>query len=50
MLPIRHLSAYTGAGWLVAFCGDVLTMPGLSADPAAAHMDVDENGRTVGLW
>jgi formate--tetrahydrofolate ligase len=49
-LPIRRVSAYTGAGWLVAFCGDVLTMPGLSADPAAAHMDIDENGRTIGLW
>jgi formate--tetrahydrofolate ligase len=49
-LPIRRVSAYTGAGWLVAFCGDVLTMPGLSKDPAAAHMDIDKDGRTVGLW
>ncbi len=50
MLPIRRISAYTGAGWLVAFCGNVLTMPGLPADPAAAHIDIDKNGRTVGLW
>jgi formate--tetrahydrofolate ligase len=49
-LPIRRVSAYTGAGWLVAFCGDVLTMPGLPADPAAAHIDIDQDGRTVGLW
>jgi formate--tetrahydrofolate ligase len=49
-LPIRGVRAYTGAGWLVAFCGDVLTMPGLPADPAAAHIDVDDDGRTVGLW
>jgi formate--tetrahydrofolate ligase len=49
-LPIRGVRAYTGAGWLVAYCGDVLTMPGLPADPAAAHVDIDADGRTVGLW
>jgi formyltetrahydrofolate synthetase len=50
MLPIRALRAYTGAGWLTAFCGDVLTMPGLPADAAATHIDIDVAGRTVGLW
>ncbi len=49
-LPIRRLRAYTGARWLIAFCGDVLTMPGLPADPAAIHIDIDQDGRTVGLW
>ena len=49
-LPISRLQAYTGAGWLIAFCGDVPTMPGLPADPAAVHIDIDEDGRTVGLW
>jgi formate--tetrahydrofolate ligase len=49
-LPIRRVTAYTGAGWLVAFCGDVLTMPGLPKDPAGAHIEVDKNGRAVGLW
>jgi formate--tetrahydrofolate ligase len=49
-LPIRGVRAYTGAGWLVAYCGDVLTMPGLPADPAAAYIDIDADGRTVGLW
>src|SRR5262245_58528474 len=44
-LPIRRLRAYTGAGWLVAFCGDVLTMPGLPADPAAAQIDRSEERR-----
>jgi formate--tetrahydrofolate ligase len=48
-LPVRGLDAYTGAGWLVARCGDVMTMPGLPADPAAIHIDIDEGGRTVGL-
>jgi formate--tetrahydrofolate ligase len=48
-LPIRDLRPYTGAGWLVALCGDMQTMPGLSADPAALRIDIDEQGRTVGL-
>ena len=49
-LPIRGLDAYTGAGWLIARCGDVMTMPGLPAVPAAIDIDIDEDGRTVGLW
>jgi formate--tetrahydrofolate ligase len=49
-LPVRDLRAYTGAGWVVALCGDVMTMPGLSASPAASEIDIDEHGRTVGLF
>jgi formate--tetrahydrofolate ligase len=49
-LPVRDLRAYTGAGWVVALCGDVMTMPGLSASPAALEIDIDEQGRTVGLF
>ena len=48
-LPMRELRPYTGAGWLVVLCGDLMTMPGLSAAPAALGIDIDENGRTVGL-
>ena len=48
-LPIRELRAYTGAGWLVAICGDMMTMPGLNAHPAAFDIDIDEDGKTVGL-
>jgi formate--tetrahydrofolate ligase len=48
-LPVRELRAYTGAGWLVALCGDLMTMPGLSAHPAALDIDIDIEGRTVGL-
>ena len=43
-----YLSA--GAGFIVMVCGDVMTMPGLPAVPAAASIDVDENGRIVGLF
>jgi len=49
-VTIRDVRAYTGAGWLVALCGDMQTMPGLSATPAAFNVDIDEQGRTVGLF
>jgi formate--tetrahydrofolate ligase len=49
-VTIRDIRAYTGAGWLVALCGDMQTMPGLSATPAAFNVDIDEKGRTVGLF
>jgi formate--tetrahydrofolate ligase len=49
-VTVRDLRAYTGAGWLVALCGDMMTMPGLGASPAAVHVDIDEHGRTVGLF
>jgi formate--tetrahydrofolate ligase len=48
-LPVRELRAYTGAGWLVAMCGDMQTMPGLPADSAAKRIDIDPAGVTVGL-
>ena len=49
-VSVRDLRAYTGAGWLVALCGDMQTMPGLSATPAAFNVDIDDEGRTVGLF
>ena len=49
-VTVRDLRPYTGAGWIVALCGDMQTMPGLSASPAAFNVDIDENGRTVGLF
>ena len=49
-VTVRDLRAYTGAGWLVALCGDMMTMPGLGASPAAVNVDIDEHGRTVGLF
>jgi formate--tetrahydrofolate ligase len=49
-LPIRDLRSYTGAGWLVALCGDMQTMPGLGITPALQNVDIDETGRTVGLF
>jgi formate--tetrahydrofolate ligase len=48
-LPVGELRAYTGAGWVVAICGEMQTMPGLPADPAASRIDVDAAGRIHGL-
>jgi formate--tetrahydrofolate ligase len=49
-LTVRDIRAYTGAGWLVPLCGDITQMPGLGKTPAALNVDIDENGRTVGLF
>jgi formate--tetrahydrofolate ligase len=49
-LPVRDVRAYTGAGWLVPLCGDIQQMPGLGRDPAAVKVDIDDAGRTVGLF
>jgi formate--tetrahydrofolate ligase len=48
-LPVRELRPYTGAGWIVALCGEMQTMPGLSASPAALGIDVDPSGAVTGL-
>jgi formyltetrahydrofolate synthetase len=49
-VPVRDLRPYTGAGWIVALCGDMMTMPGLGKTPAAFEVDIDVDGRTVGLF
>ena len=47
---VRDVRAYTGAGWLVPLCGEIMTMPGLGATAAAFDVDIDEQSRTVGLF
>jgi formate--tetrahydrofolate ligase len=49
-LHVRDVRAYTGAGWLVPLCGEVMTMPGLGERAAAFEVDIDAQGRTVGLF
>ncbi|API94090.1 formate--tetrahydrofolate ligase [Virgibacillus pantothenticus] len=49
-ITIRELRASIGAGFIVALTGDVLTMPGLPAKPAALQMDVGEDGKAKGLF
>ncbi|HSC92109.1 MAG TPA: formate--tetrahydrofolate ligase [Gaiellaceae bacterium] len=50
VLPVRDVQAYTGAGWVVALCGAMQTMPGLGKEPAALRVDLDGDGRIVGLF
>jgi formyltetrahydrofolate synthetase len=49
-VTVRDIRAYTGSGWLVPLLGNMQTMPGLGVKPAAFDVDVDESGRTVGLF
>ncbi|OFI40109.1 formate--tetrahydrofolate ligase [Arthrobacter sp. SW1] len=49
-IHVRDLIPKTGAGFIVALTGAVMTMPGLPKEPAAMRMDVDEDGNAVGLF
>ncbi|MGL5287557.1 MAG: formate--tetrahydrofolate ligase [Aeromonas sp.] len=48
-LPIASLVACTGAGFIYALCGPIMTMPGLGSLPAYRHIDIDEHGEIIGL-
>lgn len=48
-LPVREVRASVGAGFVYPICGDMRTMPGLGANPAANHIDIDADGNVVGL-
>jgi len=48
-LPVREVRASVGAGFVYPICGDIRTMPGLGTNPAAARIDLDEDGQIVGL-
>lgn len=49
-ITVRSLTLSAGAGFIVALTGDIMTMPGLPASPAANRIDVDENGVISGLF
>ena len=49
-MPIRELRINAGAGFIVAVCGSMMTMPGLPKRPAAADMDMDEDGNLTGVF
>ncbi|MEX2783900.1 formate--tetrahydrofolate ligase [Streptococcus sp. H49] len=49
-ITIRELVPKTGAGFIVALTGDVMTMPGLPKQPAALNMDITEDGKVLGLF
>jgi len=49
-VPIREVRLSSGAGFIVALTGDVITMPGLPKTPAAENIDVDDKGLIQGLF
>ncbi len=49
-VTVKNVKVSAGAGFLVVLTGDILTMPGLPKVPAAEAIDVDENGRILGLF
>jgi len=50
VVPVRELRLSAGAGFVVAICGDIMTMPGLPAVPAANSIGIDAAGRITGLF
>ncbi len=49
-LPIREVRLSAGAGFVVAICGEIMTMPGLPRHPAAKAIGLDAEGRIAGLF
>ena len=49
-ITIRGLTLCSGAGFIVAYAGDIMTMPGLPKVPTACSIDIDENGTITGLF
>ena len=49
-ITVRNLRISAGAGFIVAMTGDIMTMPGLPKTPSAEKIDIDENGKIVGLF
>ncbi|MBN1294504.1 MAG: formate--tetrahydrofolate ligase [Candidatus Latescibacteria bacterium] len=50
IIPIRELRVSAGAGFIYPLLGEMRTMPGLPTIPAGANVDIDENGKVVGLF
>ena len=48
-LIVTDVSLSSGAGFVVVYCGDIMTMPGLPKTPSAENIDVNENGEIIGL-
>lgn len=50
IVPVRELRLSAGAGFIVAICGDIMTMPGLPRQPAAERIHIDAQGQIEGLF
>lgn len=49
-ITVRNVSLSNGAGFVVVYTGEIMTMPGLPKVPAAHNIDVDQNGKIAGLF
>lgn len=49
-ITVRNVSLSNGAGFVVVYTGEIMTMPGLPKAPAAHNIDVDQNGKIAGLF
>ena len=49
-VPVREVRLSAGAGFIVAICGEIMTMPGLPRTPAAESIMMNESGEIVGLF
>ncbi|HAX62308.1 MAG TPA: formate--tetrahydrofolate ligase, partial [Elusimicrobia bacterium] len=50
VLPVNDVGAAVGAGFLYPLCGRIRTMPGLPSVPAGTKIDIDKNGKVIGLF
>ena len=50
VVPVREVRASIGAGFIYPLLGEMRTMPGLGSKPAYMNVDIDEDGRVVGLF
>ncbi|MEA2677508.1 MAG: formate--tetrahydrofolate ligase [Chloroflexota bacterium] len=49
-VPIRDARLFAGAGFVTAYCGDMLMMPGLPSRPSGEDVDINADGETIGLF
>ena len=49
-VTVREFEIASGAGFIIPILGDIMRMPGLPLFPAAENVDIDENGKIVGLF
>ena len=50
VFPVRDVQLYSGAGFVVAYAGEIVDMPGLPKAPSALNIDVDDDGVISGLF
>jgi len=50
VLEVNNVKVCAGAGFIVVYAGEIMTMPGLPEIPAASNMDIDKDGKITGLF